>query len=449
MNYKKSIFIFRRDLRLNDNSGLNRALELSQSVVPCFFFDNRQINDNPYFSENAFQFMLGSLEELDSELKKRGSGLFIFSGDPSLILRDLIKDEKIDAIFVNEDYTPFSKERDGALKKIAEKNSISFLSHFDLLLHDPRTVMKPDGSPYTVFTHFYKSACKKKISLPDSLARGNFWSHPIKSAEKKLPSRLNNTNLFCQGGRKNAISILSHLQKFKDYPEKRNFPAEEATTGLSAHNKFGTISPREFYYAILQKFGESHTLITELHWRDFFTYIAYHFPYVFKGAFRRQYDSLSWNENEPDFNRWCNGNTGFPIVDAGMRQLNATGFMHNRVRMVVSSFLVKDLHISWRKGEQYFASKLIDYDPCVNNGNWQWAASTGCDSQPYFRVFNPLLQQKRFDPEFRYIKKWVPELSDCRNQDMEKSIFPKTYPEPMVNHGIEREIAIDMFRRIR
>jgi deoxyribodipyrimidine photo-lyase len=220
---------------------------------------------------------------------------------------------------------------------------------------------------------------------------------------------------------------------------------------MAPHNKFGTISVREVYHSIADKLGAEHSLIREVYWRDFFTHIAWHFPHVFGHAFHRVYDKLEWNESQEDFDQWCSGNTGFPIVDAGMRELVSTGFMHNRVRMIAASFLVKDLHISWQKGEEFFARHLTDFDPCVNNGSWQWSASTGCDAQPYFRIFNPWLQQKRFDPECEYIKRWIPELSGLSPKRIhsiyEEDLFrPAGYPAPMLDHAHEKIIAEEMFR---
>ena len=237
-----------------------------------------------------------------------------------------------------------------------------------------------------------------------------------------------------------------------NYDEERNYPSLSATTGLSAYNKFGLCSVREFFYAVVDQFSEGHTLISELYWRDFFTHIGFHHPKVFGHCFHEKYEKLHWKNDESLFQCWCEGRTGFPIVDAGMRELNATGYMHNRVRMIVASFLCKDLHIDWRWGERYFAQKLIDYDPCVNNGNWQWAASTGCDAQPYFRIFNPWLQQKKFDKEALYIKKWIPNLNNLSSSSIHNLYKEKArqknssdYPAPIVDHFVESKKAKEMF----
>jgi deoxyribodipyrimidine photo-lyase len=259
------------------------------------------------------------------------------------------------------------------------------------------------------------------------------------------------------GGRSGGIAILKTIDRFKDYEQQRDIPGLSATTFLAPHNKFGTLSIREVYHTIKERFGSEHTLIRELYWRDFFTHIAWHFPHVFGHAFYRHYDAIKWENDNELFSAWCSGRTGFPIVDAGMRELVATGFMHNRVRMIVSSFLVKDLLISWQWGERFFAQHLTDYDPSVNNGNWQWAASTGCDAQPYFRIFNPWLQQKRFDPQCAYIKRWIPELSQYSAAEIHKLADragpsggrAREYPAPVVQHSIQKIRAEELFRGCR
>lgn len=254
------------------------------------------------------------------------------------------------------------------------------------------------------------------------------------------------------GGRAQSLKILANLKKHKNYAQERNIPAQDATTHLSASHKFGTISIRESYHTIKKDLGARTQLVKELYWRDFFTYVAFHNPRVFGNPYREKYDDLSWSTSKKNFQAWCEGKTGFPLVDAGMRELNTTGWMHNRVRMVVASFLVKDLHINWLWGERYFAQQLVDYDPSVNNGNWQWSASTGCDAQPYFRIFNPWTQQKRFDPNSEYIKKWIPELKKIDSKIINtwfKDTHPEIagYPKPMLDHDTERKITLAHYRR--
>lgn len=451
--FRKSLFIFRRDLRLQDNTALIAALKSSQEVIPCFIFDPRQIEMNSYLSKNALQFMIESLKELDTELKKMGSRLYIFDGEAASVVEQLINNEAIESIFVNRDYTPFSRMRDAQLKELAQKKNIVFQSHFDLLLTEVGSVLTGKGTPYTIFSHFVKKAVQIPVRKPEQNRLKNYFKNSIafeklQAFESVLPESDYNRQAFVNGGRRGALKILTSIENFKQYDEERNFPAKEATTGLSAHNKFGTVSIREVYHRIEETLGSSHGLIRELYWRDFFSHVAYNFPHVFGHTFHRKYDGIKWKRNYRRFKSWCQGKTGFPIVDAGMRQLNATGFMHNRVRMIVASFLVKDLHIDWRWGEKYFAQKLIDYDPAVNNGNWQWAASTGCDAQPYFRTFNPWIQAKKFDPECEYIKKWIPELRafDAKMiEKLEKGEKLAGYVESVVDHSEAKEIAEDLY----
>jgi len=443
--YKIALHIFRRDLRLVDNNALLDALEQADAVVPCFIFDPRQISDNDYKGQHCVQFMLQSLQELDAHLKKKNSQLYLFYGQPEQVLEKLINELNVDAVFVNRDYTPFSIARDKSLNNVCEKHRIALHSHADALLHEPEHTLKADKTPYSIFTHAFKRAAQLPVDKPRANPNGNYYHLPVNSADDTLLQRFNvdvNPMLAVKGGRKEGLVLLKRAITLRDYADIRNVPSLPGTTLLSAHNKFGTVSIREVYHSIVRELGSQHTLITELYWRDFFTHIAFHFPRVFKGVFHEKYSHLPWQNNAAHFQAWCQGQTGFPIVDAGMRELNATGYMHNRVRMITASFLVKDLHIDWRWGEQYFAQQLVDYDPAVNNGNWQWSASTGCDAQPYFRIFNPWLQQKKFDPECLYIKKWIPELADITPKAIHKwietaQVIPHKYFHPIVDHSIE------------
>ncbi len=455
--YKKAIFVFRRDLRLEDNTGLIHALQDAEKVLCCFVFDKRQVGDHPYKSSFGLQFMVHSLNELADELKEKGGHLNFLYGVADEEIAKLIKKEKIEAVYVNKDYTPFSKERDTKIKDACEKANVDFHTHADALLHEPHEVHKDDGLPYTVFTPFFRKASLIPVRSPQKNSFNNYMKSScsmdegVKILKKILPKE--DESALLNGGRKEGLSLLRASKKLDDYKTVRDIPAKKGTTHLSAHHKFGTISVRETHAYVKKHLGETHGLITEIYWRDFFTHIAFHFPHVFKGAFRKQYNDLSWSKNKSDFEAWCEGKTGFPIVDAGMRELNATGYMHNRVRMIVASFLVKDLHINWQWGEKYFATKLLDYDPCVNNGNWQWAASTGCDAQPYFRIFNPWRQQDRFDPDCEYIKQWVPELQDLdakaiQKLEKQRPLLQIDYPKPMVNHKEAAEFAKQMFKNI-
>ncbi|MBS0625487.1 MAG: deoxyribodipyrimidine photo-lyase [Verrucomicrobia bacterium] len=444
--HKRTLFIFRRDLRLEDNTGLIYALKNSDEVIPCFIFTPKQIDANPYRSDHCLQFMIESLEDLEEQLKGKGGRLYLFKDEPENVVEEAIKKLKIDAVVVNRDYTPFSIQRDKKIETVCKKSEIPFHSFDDALLHPPEKVLKSDGKPYSVFTPYYKAALKEKVAESASNRATNYYTKSIPFAEsstiykKVLPKR----GPCLHGGRKTALQILK--KNFPHYAKERDFPfLKEATTHLSPHLKFTTISPREAYEA----FHKNHDLIRSLIWRDFFTAIAFFYPHVFKGAFHEKYNKIEWSYDKGDFRRWCDGETGFPIVDAGMRELKQTGNMHNRVRMVVASFLVKDLHIDWRWGEKYFAQNLIDYDPAVNNGNWQWSASTGCDAQPYFRIFNPWNQQKKFDPDCEYIFKWIPELASLEPKEIHKwSGKGADYPAPMLDHAKEAKAALKAYKKV-
>lgn len=449
---KIAIHVFRRDLRLEDNTALNAALSSGLEVLPVFVFDPAQSSKNPYFSEYGFTFLIQSLTDLDTELKKLGSCLRIYFGKPSQVLSSLQEAHDVSLITFNRDYTVFAKKRDQEILDQCNKKSEICKVYDDALLVIPEESVKSDGTPYTVFTPFFKKNRSIKVNSPVS-AIGNFISNSITVGDQRFISEFKvSTSAHYLGGRSEALKLLNRLNTFTNYKDERNFPALNKTTHLSPHLKFGTISAREAYHRIASILSTDHTLITELYWRDFFSSIAHFFPHIFTGAFNRIYDNLEWNDDEEMFLRWCEGTTGFPIVDAGMRELNQTGFMHNRVRMIVASFLTKDLRISWKWGERYFATKLVDYDPSVNNGNWQWAASTGCDAQPYFRIFNPWLQQKKFDPECLYIKRWIPELQNSTPELIHKINLtqgPSMYPSAIVDHSVAAEETKEMFVNTR
>jgi deoxyribodipyrimidine photo-lyase len=437
--YKKTLFIFRRDLRIEDNIGLIESLQNSKEVIPCFIYDEniiKKLKD----SEFRWSFLNESLVELDNELKKKGASLQILEGKPEKIVDEIIKRHKLDAVFLNTDFTNYSQRRDEKIFQVCKKNKIAFHSTLDFLLHNPNEIKTNEGSPYTIYSFFYKKAKQFPIKKIIKNIQKNY-SKEIISDNQIKKSKIKNNEIT--GGRKEALKILRGLDKFRDYDKVRDFPGLNQTTMLSAHNKFGTISVREVHKEIKEVLGSDHTIMGEIYWREFFSHILFHFPYAQKTTFRKKFQKIPWSKCKESFKKWCEGNTGFPIVDAGMRQLNQTGFMHNRVRMVVASFLTKDLHMDWRLGEKYFEEKLIDHDPAVNSGNWQWAASTGCDSVPYFRIFNPWRQQERFDLNCDYIKKWVPELEKIEPKVIHKlwEKFPTNleYPKPMLTHKIEAE----------
>lgn len=452
--YPIALHIFRRDLRIHDNTALIAALQSANTVIPCFIFDKRQIDLNEYKSANCIQFMLSSLSELDTELRKKQGKLAIFYGIAEDIVALLLKKTQIAAVYINRDYTPFSRQRDQLIENVCRQSGVDFHCYADALLHEPEVVLKSNGKPYTVFTYAFKKAQEFTVASPQKCNHTNYYQKIIPYENNTIFTSLStqfNPNIAVQGGRREALALLKQVLTLSDYNVTRAFPGKNSTSKLSAHNKFGTLSIREFYSAITAHFGESHTLIRELYWRDFFTHIGFHYPHVFGASFYQKYDNLTWDNNKKYFHAWCQGQTGYPIVDAGMRELNETGYMHNRVRMITASFLTKNLHIDWRWGEKYFAQKLVDYDPAVNNGNWQWAASTGCDAQPYFRIFNPWLQQKKFDFDCSYIKRWVSELSTISPKHIHQLFAKndsqiKNYPAPIVGHATESKRAKAMYK---
>lgn len=456
--FKLSLFIFRRDLRLQDNTGLIEALNNSEEVVCIFIFNPEQISKtNEYRSLNSMQFMKNSLFELDEQLSKYNSRLFMFYGKLEGVLLKLKNELNIQAIFFNQDYTPFAKKRDKKIFDFCQKENLECLSFQDALLKGPEYMVKDDGKPYTVFTPFYKKNSQKQIPTPRDNNFKNYYKNVIPFSLETFPKEFNecqNEKLKVQGGRIEAWKILKKKTTIlKEYPAVRDVPSVDGTTTLSAHIKFGCVSVRELYEFFNLQFGEGNELVRQLFWRDFHYSIAYFFDYVFGRAFIKKYDDIVWENDENKFRAWKQGQTGFPIVDAGIRELNTTGYMHNRVRMIVASFLVKDLHIDWKWGEKYFATQLVDYDPVLNNGNWQWAASTGCDAQPYFRIFNPWLQQEKFDKHCHYIKNWVPELKSLEPKVIHNLYKPKPltlekYPKPIVVHKDEVEVTKNIFKNL-
>ena len=396
--------------------------------------------------------MIQALAELRHEFQLLNSDLTLYRGLPGEILSEAIPRLNIEAVFVNRDYTPFSRARDEELARLCQTLNVDFISCPDYLLNEPEAVLKKDRRPYRVFSAFYNAAKRLPVGLPEDLHNPAFiQDKPRPKNEEAMLDQAHQTTAALPGGRHSALDILKRLQDAADYQHTRDFPALDATTRLSAHLKFGTCSIREAYYAIQDQLGEEHPLLRQLYWRDFFTHAVFHYPYLFGKAFIDQFDRLPWNNDSSAFQRWCEGMTGFPIVDAGMRELNATGFMHNRVRMITASFLVKDLHMDWRWGERYFAQRLMDYDPAVNNGNWQWIASTGCDAQPYFRIFNPWLQQRKFDRDCAYIKRWIPELISYPARVIhhwDGRHDQNSYPPPMLDHDRESRFAKNFYREL-
>lgn len=457
--YKKSVFIFRRDLRLEDNLGLLAALEESVEVLPIFIFDPNQTDPkkNEYFSAPAFHFLLNSLNELDRVLKAKGSKLYVFAGEPESILESLFTVDTVNAVFVNKDYTPFSRKRDQRLADVCDSNGVTFLSYDDCALAMLEDIRTGQGNVYTVFTPFMKKAMEQSVSLPGKNNFSNYSSCKLSTPTiniSEMRADVANYNLILKGGRDEALKILKDLSFLKEYRKNRDLPAIKGTSKLSAHHKFGTISIRETYAKAVKEVGAHSQFISELYWRDFYLYIAYHFPKVFKEAFLPWANNIKWINDESQFTAWCNGKTGVPIVDAAMRELNETGWMHNRSRMIAASYLSKSLLVDWRWGEKYFACHLIDYDPSQNNGGWQWSASTGADPKP-IRIFNPFTQANKYDSEGEYIKKWVPELktvstnllTDGKTRDF--SELASEYPSPLVDQTASYHRAREVYKEAK
>lgn len=453
MTYNKAIFIFRRDLRLDDNKGLIECLKQSKIVIPIFILTPEQLVNNEYKSNNCVQFMIESLQDLSGQLQEKKSRLIYLYGSPENILDKFLKETSADAIFVNMDYTPYSVERDEKINNLCRKRNISFKSYEDILLNPIDSIKTGTGKTYSKFTPFFNKAKENKI---DSPIKNNFLNfiknntkfkteftgdiHKFYSHDKKIAHN---------GGRQNALNILKKIKNFKDYNNTRNY-LSNGTTGLSAYNKFGCVSIREVYYVFMKNLGENNDLIKQLYWRDFYYNVSYEHHEEMEKHTSFKNTRINWSDTKL-LPKWEQGMTGYPIVDAAMREMNTTGFMHNRGRLVVSSFLIKILRINWKFGELYFAKKLIDYDRCQNFGNWLWAFGQ-LDSGGYIRIFNPWRQSEKYDKDCEYIKKWIPELRQINNNDIHKwnntfKNYPNLkYPKPIVDYDKERDKAMNVFK---
>ncbi|MFK8104036.1 MAG: deoxyribodipyrimidine photo-lyase [Saprospiraceae bacterium] len=421
---KISIFWFRRDLRLTDNVGLHQALQAGYPVLPIFIFDDQILSELPK-DDARLSFIHQELAKIDEELKAKGSGVLGIKGTPKEVWKKLMENYEIAEVHLNRDYEPYARTRDEEIKVLVEAAGITFHTHKDQVVFEAHEVLKADGLPYTVYTP-YKNKWLAAFE-PSMIA-----ALSPKVQDNYLPGDFAFPSLTEMGFEQSKITVQPYdLSQLDDYETHRNFPAADGTSYLSPHLRFGTVSTRQ----IMAKLKESQAVfLSELIWREFFMQILFHFPKVVDRNFRAKYDGIAWRNNKAEFELWCQGQTGYPMVDAGMRQLNATGYMHNRVRMVVASFLCKHLLIDWKWGEAYFAEKLLDFELSSNNGNWQWAAGTGCDAAPYFRIFNPESQLKKFDKELKYIKKWVPEFGSF------------DYVRPMVEHKAARQRALDTYK---
>lgn len=424
-----NIFLFRRDFRIVDNLALNKLIEEcgNKGIYPMFIFNPKQIyaNNNQYFSNNCVQFMIESLDSLDQHIDVN-----YYEGDDIEVLTKLSKKYKINSIAYNKDYSPFAIKRDGIIEAWAKSKEIRIITDEDYTLYPMGTILNNKNEPYQVFTPFYKKSLLIKVKAPEPPIVKHINVIGIKNIKKfdKHKYYVVNDDLAVRGGRENALERFKNIMT--DYAKVRDYPALDKTTKLSAYIKFGCVSIREVYF----NYNKVKELQRELVWREFYANILYYFPYVLGNSFKEKYDNIEWTNNKEWFKKWCQGKTGYAMVDAGMSQLNKTGWMHNRLRMITAMFLTKDLLIDWRWGEKYFATKLVDYDPASNNGGWQWSASTGTDAQPYFRIFNPELQLKRYDKDYEYIRKWIP-------------TYELDAVEKIVEHKDRSAIAIKEFKR--
>jgi deoxyribodipyrimidine photo-lyase len=461
----KSIFIFRRDFRLEDNLGFIECYKKSSQILPIFIFTETQVEKNPYFSSNAFQFMLESLDQLDNDLKTNyKSQIQYYYGENVSILNQIKESEfDYDALFFNKDYTPYAQKRDEEISNFCKDHGITCIMIEDYLLSPMGTYLKTDGHEYQKYTPFKNNAkpipVQKPIYMSYDISKfkkikkdsgKDKPKHIYKLTELEQYYEINN-DLAVHGGRDKALKILGSIRKFMHYSDERN-DLNKSTTHLSAYIKFGCVSIREVYYAFLKELGIKSVLIDQLYWREFYYYLSYYNPYILEQgkSLKEKYDAISWGNNKKSIEAWKKGLTGFPGVDAGMRQMNKTGFMHNRARLITSGILIKILNCDWRVGEKYFAQNLIDYDPIVNNGNWQWSSGSGADSQPYFRILSPWKQIIDNDPDCEYIKKWIPELENVDKKDIlkwdKKCGSGKPYPCPIVNYEEMRKDIIKVYK---
>jgi deoxyribodipyrimidine photo-lyase len=432
MNEKPKIclFWFRRDLRLDDNNGLYQALCSGLPVLPLFIFDTSILKSLTNKTDLRLQLVHAELQQIQQLLRQAGSSLLTEKGEPLQVFQQLSRKWEIKAVYTNHDYEPPSQVRDDQIRRFLEMQNILFRTFKDQVIFEKNEVVKSNGTPYTVFTP-YKNKWLDTLQARDIpvFPSEDYLSNFLKTRALPIPSL---EEIGFRKSDQNFPAKKIDQEVVKNYNRTRDYPAINGTTRLGCHLRFGTVSIRKLVQIARQL---NPTFLGELIWREFFMMILHHFPKVVGQSFKQGYDTIQWMNNDEHFQRWCEGKTGYPIVDAGMRELNTTGFMHNRVRMITASFLTKHLLIDWRWGENYFAEKLLDFELSSNNGNWQWSAGCGCDAAPYFRVFNPVLQTKKFDPELKYIKKWVPEYQNS------------SYPKPIVEHTFARERALTIYSK--
>lgn len=456
----KGLMIYRRDFRTVDNTALLNACKMCDEVYTIFVFTPEQVTQkNKFKSEPAIAFMIGALQELSKQLSSNSGNLFTYYGENPDIIEECIKKWHIDSVFWNKDYTPYAKKRDSKIEKLCSKLGVQCHISEDYYLHAPCTIFTGSGTPYLKYTPYMNKAFAKGFPKPSNVKVKNLAKRGggasasdlslTKAYKQFVGEKMDDVEIPESYQRSVALAILRDHREFKDYNDTRNNLTDE-TTRLSAPIKFGVVSIRE----VAEAFKKNRGLLRQLVWRDFYAQILATNPEVLGSAMKEQYNKLKWIGSLSHFNKWCDGKTGFPIVDAGMRQLNETGYMHNRTRLITASFLIKTLLVDWQKGEKYFAQHLVDYDPASNNGNWQWVASTGADSQPYFRIFNPWSQGKEHDPEAEYVKKWIPELREVPVKAIHKwdecwTLFRQSgYPKPIVDYKKQKEKALDMYKAI-
>ena len=430
MNEPVNIFWFRRDLRLDDNRGFFEALKSDNPVLPIFIFDTEILDKLPE-DDARVTFIFNTLQGMRQTLQnEHESSIAIFNGKPKEVFENLIEEYNIEGVYTNHDYEPYAQKRDKEIKDFLSKNNIDFKTYKDQVIFEKSEIVKNDGDPYMVYTPYMKTW--KSTFNADNLEifyTNNYLKNLVKH------SRLPNVSLSDIGFKKSDQNIAAYdvtPTLIQEYEDKRNYPAKDATSRLGPHLRFGTVSIRKMVKKAIAE--ENEIFWQELIWREFFMQILWHYPHTVSESFKPKYDRIEWRNNETEYKAWCEGKTGYPLVDAGMRELNNTGFMHNRVRMLVGSFLCKHLLIDWRWGEAYFAEKLHDYEMASNIGNWQWVAGCGVDAAPYFRIFNPTTQIKKFDKNHEYIKKWVPDYQEL------------TYPKPIVDHKEARERCLAAYK---
>jgi deoxyribodipyrimidine photo-lyase len=457
-----NIFIHHRDIRINDNTTLNKMSESVENIIPIFIFTPEQIdkNKNEYFSNSLVCFMCKSLEELYLEYKSKKCKMNFYYGNTLKIIKEINDEYKINSIGFNVDYSPFSKQRDNEIIDWANKKNIKIFYEEDMLLvsiMDGKTLKKNTTEAYKKFTPF-KNYLKEMYEIQKIKNNKIIFNNKNLKTKNSINTKYftnfyeEENNLNVLSGRKEALKKLNLIKEQKEYNTMRNFLSYK-TSNISAYINLGLISIRELYFKIIEKLGINNNLIDELYWRDFYYNILYFYPHVVGNSFNEKYDNIKWNNDKNNFKKWCQGKTGFPIIDACMSQLNKTGYMHNRGRMIVASFLTKDLLIDWRWGEKYFATKLLDYNISANNGGWQWASGSGTDSQPYFRIFNPWTQSKTYDKDCIYIKEWISELKNVDNKDIHtwfktyKNYTNINYPKPIIDHNKERLNALKIYKK--